>query len=74
MTAKTSFDYLVVGGGTAGAIVAARLAEDKDVTVCLLEAGYSDEGVKEIEQLKVWASLLGTKYDYDYLGEASTLR
>lgn len=69
MTAKTSFDYLVVGGGTAGAIVAARLAEDKDVTVCLLEAGYSDEGVKEIEQLKVWATLLGTKYDYDYLGE-----
>ncbi len=69
MTAKTSFDYLVVGGGTAGAIVAARLAEDKDVTVCLLEAGYSDEGVKEIEQLRVWASLLGTKYDYDYLGE-----
>jgi choline oxidase len=69
MTAKTSFDYLVVGGGTAGAIVAARLAEDKDVTVCLLEAGYSDEGVKEIEQLRVWATLLGTKYDYDYAGE-----
>lgn len=69
MTAKTSFDYLVVGGGTAGAIVAARLAEDKGVSVCLLEAGYADEGVKEIEQLRVWANLLGTKYDYDYLGE-----
>ncbi len=33
------FDYVVVGGGSAGAVVAARLAEDGTSTVCLLEAG-----------------------------------
>lgn len=34
-----SFDYVVVGGGSSGCIVAARLAEDKQGTVLLLEAG-----------------------------------
>jgi choline dehydrogenase-like flavoprotein len=33
------FDYVVVGGGTAGCALAARLSEDSGRTVCLLEAG-----------------------------------
>jgi choline oxidase len=56
---KSTYDYVVVGGGTAGAVVAARLAEDPGTSVCLVEAGPSDEGVREILELKRWQNLLG---------------
>ena len=37
-----NFDYVIVGGGSAGCVLASRLTENPDISVCLLE--YGDEG------------------------------
>ncbi|MFI6169912.1 GMC family oxidoreductase [Nocardia sp. NPDC051052] len=62
----TVFDYVIAGGGTAGCVLAARLSEDPDVSVCLLEAGPSDVGDRAILELAQWMHLLDSGYDWDY--------
>ncbi len=63
---KTEFDYIVIGGGSAGAAVAARLSEDPSVEVALVEAGPDDRGNDVILRLDRWMELLESGYDWDY--------
>ena len=60
------FDYLVIGGGTAGCIVAARLAQDPAVSVGLVEWGPSDEHEPRARSIRRWAEMLEGEYDLDY--------
>lgn len=42
MSEAETFDYVIVGGGSAGCVLAARLSEDPGISVCLIEAGPRD--------------------------------
>jgi choline dehydrogenase len=63
--AEDSYDYVVVGAGSAGAVVAARLAEDPAVTVLLLEAG-GEADADEIDIPAAFAALFKTRRDWNY--------
>ncbi|MFD9907543.1 GMC family oxidoreductase [Streptomyces sp. NPDC059063] len=59
------FDYVVVGAGSAGCVIAARLSEDPDRTVLLLEAGPRETDA-DLATPSVWPTLWGTEVDHGY--------
>ncbi|CAG7932686.1 unnamed protein product [Penicillium olsonii] len=66
-TDVNSYDYIVVGGGTAGCVIAARLAEYlPNKRTLVIEGGPSDFQDDRVLNLKEWLNLLGGELDYDY--------
>ncbi|MEU2736700.1 GMC oxidoreductase [Streptomyces sp. NPDC007095] len=63
---ENTYDYVVIGGGTAGSVIASRLTENADVTVAVIEGGPSDVGREDVLTLRRWMGLLGGELDYDY--------
>lgn len=45
MSVVSEFDYVIVGAGSAGCVLAGRLSEDPNIRVCLLESGGPDDSV-----------------------------
>jgi choline dehydrogenase len=61
-------DYVIVGAGSAGCVLAARLTEDPDVSVTLLEAGGRDSA-RNIGIPAAFGQLFRTADDWDYATE-----
>ncbi|KAJ3529222.1 hypothetical protein NM208_g8418 [Fusarium decemcellulare] len=61
------YDYVIVGGGTAGCVIASRLAEYlPEKKILLIEAGPSDLSDDRVLDLRKWLSLIGSELDFDY--------
>lgn len=61
----TPYDYIIVGAGSAGCVLANRLTENPRTTVLLLEAGQPDKK-QEIHIPAAWPKLFKTAYDWAY--------
>jgi choline dehydrogenase len=59
------FDYVIVGAGTAGSVLAHRLTEDPDVRVLVLEAG-GNVVPPNVDIAPLWFTLLGSSIDWGY--------
>ncbi len=59
------YDYVIVGAGSAGCVLAARLSEDPDVSVCLVEAGPADDS-DNIHIPAFFGENFRTRFDWDY--------
>lgn len=63
---RHDFTHVVVGGGTAGLVVAARLSENPNVTVGILEAGPAAFDEPTINVPGRFGESLGSKYDWQF--------
>lgn len=67
---QKSYDYIVVGSGSGGAVVAGRLAMETDASVLLLEAGDTDQ-VDAVQIPGMWPTNLRSERDWGHVADAA---
>lgn len=67
------FDYIIIGGGSAGCLLANRLSADPQTEVCLLEAGPSDDShfIHNTNPVNMLYLLNSSKYNWKYYAEGN---
>lgn len=64
---KTEYDFVIVGGGTAGSVLASRLSEIADWNILLLEAGLEEPQITEVPAFT--SALWGSNLDWNFVSE-----
>src|SRR5688500_9532471 len=64
------FDFIIVGAGSAGCVVANRLSADPQTRVLLLEAGAPNSTDPAITTPGRWVTLIGSLFDWGYRTES----
>lgn len=65
----SSYDFVVVGGGTAGLVVATRLSESPENRVLVLEAGSDHSEDSRVKIPIFYSALLGSQADWGFRSE-----
>src|SRR5437867_10334272 len=64
-----SYDFIVIGSGSAGAVIASRLVEDRNLSVLLLEAGPSDRSIYIRMPAALGIPLMNDRFNWFFHGE-----
>jgi choline dehydrogenase len=67
---KSEYDYIVIGSGSGGAVVAGRLAAETDASVLVLEAGGTDQ-IDQVLNPLMWGSNIQSDQDWRYFAQPS---
>lgn len=67
---QDSYDYIVIGSGSGGAVVAGRLAAETDANVLVLEAGGTDQ-IDAVLNPLMWSTNIMSERDWGYMAEPS---
>jgi choline dehydrogenase-like flavoprotein len=62
----SEYDFIVIGGGTSGLVVATRLAEDLNVQVLVLEAGQDNRKDPRVTTPAFWTTLVESELNWQF--------